>query len=155
MKFKICLTCKKKFCKKGNYSKKYWGKQKYCSIKCSGTLIKKGERRSPDTCFEEGSIGKLNRSYKGGRNISVAGYVRVLIPGTGSYQLEHRLVMEKYLGRKLETWECIHHKNGNRQDNRIKNLEIMIKQKHDSYETRKRWSDKTKPFRSNLRSGGL
>lgn len=51
----------------------------------------------------------------------------------GSTRDEHRLVMEKYLGRPLDTWECVHHLNDDPRDNRIDNLELISEPAHSRY----------------------
>jgi len=52
--YKVCPTCGKKFTKNYYYSKKYWNKQVYCSLKCSGTLfIKTSNKHRCFSCKKE------------------------------------------------------------------------------------------------------
>jgi len=48
----------------------------------------------------------------------------------GKYKAEHRIVMEKYLGRFLTNLEVIHHTDFDRSNNVISNLQIMTRAEH-------------------------
>lgn len=82
---------------------------KYCSLECTGMAAHLRQ------------LGKAR-----GRYTDKAGYVILTArKGEGGYQQpEHRAVMESMLGRKLELYETVHHKNGIRHDNRPENLEL-------------------------------
>jgi hypothetical protein len=79
--------------------------------------------------------GKRSTAWKGGRIKDKFGYVLVWKPEhpnakIGGYIHEHRLVMSKHLKRPLESYEFIHHRNGIKDDNRLKNLELLTKKVH-------------------------
>ena len=68
--------------------------------------------------------GKSFYAWNGGKYIGSDGYIMVYI-SPGKYIREHRLIMEKYLGRKLLDNEVVHHKNAIKTDNSIDNLELV------------------------------
>lgn len=61
----------------------------------------------------------------------IGGYRRIWMPehpdaNSKGNIYEHRLVMERKLGRRLLPTESVHHKNGHRSDNREENLELWV-----------------------------
>jgi hypothetical protein len=86
----------------------------YCSSACAGKVI-------------GGRPGSRKTRFK-----IRDGYVMVYLPKEErppgqekkSHQLEHRVVMAKAIGRWPESYETVHHINGDRADNRLENLQL-------------------------------
>jgi hypothetical protein len=53
---------------------------------------------------------------------------------------QHRKLMEDFLGRKLKRNEHVHHINGDKTDNRIYNLVVLLDSEHQSLHSREMWS---------------
>lgn len=86
-----------------------------CSKSCSGKIR-----------------GRLN--LKAERRTDRNGYVFLYLPGhphaRKGWVAEHRVVVERILGRFLEPDEVVHHRNGAKGDNRPENLERLTPIEH-------------------------
>lgn len=90
-----CVNCNQAFYKKNR------NKYLFCSNRCFGAMAKRNN-----------NVKYKVTTIKTSDGISKSVYV-------------HRLIMEKHLGRNLKTKEHVRHKDGNRLNNEIDNLEII------------------------------
>lgn len=123
-----CKNCQEEF--QEFQSRIAEGRGKYCSVECSKVQMFKNLEKGKKFLFEKGCkhgwlplrivhSGYILSFYPEHPFVSKRGYVR-----------EHRLIMEAHLGRFLQKNEIVHHKNENKLDNRVENLEVMTHQAH-------------------------
>ena len=109
---------------KGKLNPNWRGGMPKCSVCKKGLKVK-----SAKTCIK-------HRPKRGRKKIlTQSGYVKIYIPAhknsdKNGYIREHRLIMEKKIGRFLKRSEHVHHINHIRTDNRIENLMIMSPSEH-------------------------
>lgn len=111
--------------------------QGYCHCGC-GQLTPIAKKTRPHLGIMKGQhvrylVGHARRNGKLGRKVRQDGYVLILMKDhphsdSNGNVLEHRYIMEQYLGRYLTANETVHHKNGVKSDNRIENLELRVGQ---------------------------
>lgn len=99
----VCHYCEKVF--NTNQSSKTHA-NKYCS----------------QICYRQGRKGQHTKRYNGG-HISASGYHIIIVHGEKIP--EHRYVMQQHIGRPLLKTEVVHHRDSNRLNNRIENLELL------------------------------
>ena len=84
------------------------------------------------------SEAQLSRNSGRGWCLTSQGYV-IITKGEHKDRLQHIVFMEKEIGRKLLTGECVHHINGDRKDNRLENLRLMSVSDHSSLHARENY----------------
>jgi hypothetical protein len=82
------------------------------------------------TAFNDGAC-----MWKVEKVISKGDYLYAKVSGhpnatKDGYVLYHRIVMENHLGRLLSSNEVVHHKDGNKKNNVIDNLEVLSMSEH-------------------------
>lgn len=127
----ICPSCNKEVVKKSRDGKK----QKFCSHDC---YAKNREARG---------------AYKD--EVVISEYIYKYLPNHPNstklgYVAKHRLVVEETLGRFLSSDEIVHHKNGNKLDNRIENLTVMSQSEHNRYHAMNRGRDGNGKFTNSI-----
>lgn len=110
---KNCYQCQTLIYYKLGEGIREWNSKKFCSRKC---LFKYRVREN-------------HPLWKDGLKHRPDGYIR----DSATDKYIHRLVMEKKLGRKLKSFEHIHHIDSNPQNNNIKNLRLLTHSTHPKY----------------------
>lgn len=124
---RLCQKCGKEY-----YVRWIKSTAKFCNHSCYIESIKGVKRPKISEMF----TGSGNPRWKGGRILDKDGYWMIYSPkhpfkNAIGYVREHRLVMEKFLGRYLMSIEVIHHKDENKQNNKLSNLQLFFKPDHD------------------------
>lgn len=153
---RITLNCQQ--CGNNFETTKFWlASRKFCSLKCAkafhfganhpgwkGPIEKKckhcgcaftrqfqSDRRvyCSHQCSAKGRSTRRDGKSIGSRHVGREGYIYIKV-AEGVWVEEHRLVATKKIGRALVKGEVVHHRNGERIDNRPENLEVMSVSEH-------------------------
>lgn len=142
---RVCRTCGRVFQVKSCDWRLKNGRAMYCSRKCAHEANRTGENKECPICGEtfyttrnktcSAECGrKLKSRNWNHKTYMEGGYIVEFVNGynkKGNLK-QHRRIMEEFLGRPLDKDEIVHHKNGNKTDNRIENLEVMSREQHSS-----------------------
>lgn len=117
---KICETCGKQFISPLSQYPSRANRGRFCSRRCVYS-------------FQRGA----NHPYWRGGLLNNGKYLVQYAPEhpqaqSKGYVPQHRLVVEAAIGRYLEPGEDVHHRNGNKTDNRIENLVVLTHGEHSS-----------------------
>jgi hypothetical protein len=133
---KTCEHCGREFAKNPKESERQWDGRRFCSRYCRG----QGTASRPlCACGCGRRVGSQACRYIGAhrpraRNLMSNGYVRIFNPAhplanSDGNVLEHRMVLHD-AGVEIPDGVHVHHRNGDKTDNRIENLEVLPASDH-------------------------
>lgn len=118
----VCLHCASEFsCVPARIRA---GGGKFCSIRCRA----------------DAHTGQQSPRFTGKPFMSTSGHLVVRLPGSRKRHPVHRLVMAEHLGRDLESHEIVHHKDHNKLNNEISNLELLTMKEHSNRHALTKWA---------------
>ena len=114
---KICLNCNE-----------FFNRNKLPSGRLEDSKDFKIRKFCSRKCYFNYNSGKNHYNFKQEGSKRYDGYIRISVKGDRKYL--HRVVMENFLGRKLDENEHVHHKDGNPENNDISNLQLISNSEH-------------------------
>lgn len=123
---------------KNKYHMSEENKQKLINIKKGSHPSDESKKKISEAKFK-GGIGYKKKRSDGYISIYFPEHPKASKDGT---VMEHILVIEAVLGRHLKENEIVHHKNEDRSDNRVCNLQLMTTSEHMRYHNLKRIQEK-------------
>ena len=94
---------------------------------------KESTKNAVETGYRKMLYGKDNPAFKGGY-IRKDGYRVISV--NGEQRVEHRYIWEQHTGKVIPKGHQIHHKNENKLDNRLNNLQLINNSEHQKLHKR-------------------
>jgi len=122
------------------------------------TIVRRMRKHGLASCRGHGSPGPANFFWQGGQRTDKEGYLMVKAPDhpqatRDGYVRQHRLVVERELGRFLLPAEIVHHRDGDPTNNDPDNLEVFATQAdHMRHEWATNWYPRIDELRASFRN---